>query len=176
MLIETRQLWSISHCRILILDASKSLAIKLMSCNRITLENRIGEDIVRLGAMFLFLFLTTLSQLWYRRFTTGQIMYVVNTLKFSAFLFQIYHLHLQPQTSQSQLPEPLSGGAAEPDQSCLQEELHCHAEEKVTTSLHLQCHLICSPVRNQPPCILNDSCIFPSADSQPSVFTLYLKG
>lgn len=47
--------------------------------------------------------------------------------------FQINDLHLQPKTSQPQLPEPLSGGAAEPDQSCLQEELHLAAEEKVTT-------------------------------------------
>lgn len=52
-------------------------------------------------------------------------------------MFQVYYLHLQPQTSQSQLPEPFSSGAAEPDQPCLQEKLHRSAEEKVKTSFLL---------------------------------------
>lgn len=49
---------------------------------------------------------------------------------------QIYYIQFQPQASEPQLPEPFSGGAAEPDQPCLQEELHCPAKEKVKNNKH----------------------------------------
>lgn len=53
------------------------------------------------------------------------------------YVSQVYNLHLQPKTSQPEFPEPLSGGAAEPDQPCLQEELHCAAKEEVTMLFYL---------------------------------------
>lgn len=47
---------------------------------------------------------------------------------------QVDYLHLQSQTSQPEFLEPFSGGTTEPDQPCLQEELHCPAKEKVNMS------------------------------------------